>query len=119
MKFAMLAGVDLHHVSLNKVNLFSANLHGADLYRTNLTGANLSDANLEGALLVKANLMLADLSDADLQGARYDAKDTLFPKGFDPVRKANGSRSRAPGSIWSRKKFEAPPLGFSREHHLV
>ena len=89
LEFANLPFADLENAILT-----NAILTNADLRNAILSGAILSDAILSGAILRNANLKNADLknadlSDADLEfanlsGATFN-KETVFPKGFDPV----------------------------------
>ena len=91
---ANLSGANLSGANLSKVNLSDANLKYAILSDANLMGADLSGADLSGAILRNANLKNADLKNADLSGAILRNanlsgatfnKETVFPKGFDPV----------------------------------
>ncbi|WP_448562433.1 pentapeptide repeat-containing protein [Trichothermofontia sp.] len=74
MAFSVWQGHDLHHLSLQGVNLsqaklMGANLDGLDLRSVNLYAADLRFAHLRQANLSRANLSRANLFLADLQGA--------------------------------------------------
>jgi virginiamycin B lyase len=65
---AQLAGANLAAANLLNANLSDANLAGANLAGANLNGANLSGVNLAGANLNGANLNGANLTGASLKG---------------------------------------------------
>lgn len=64
-----LAGINLDHAWLERVELPGATLIRSSLRQATLTGANLAGANLEGADLRDADLVGANLSNAYLRGA--------------------------------------------------
>jgi uncharacterized protein YjbI with pentapeptide repeats len=67
-----LAGADLSHRSLARIDFSAADLRGANLQGCDLEGADLSDAWLEGADLSGARLIGARLSGARLTRWRLD-----------------------------------------------
>jgi uncharacterized protein YjbI with pentapeptide repeats len=106
---AVLQGINLSNVSLNRVDLRGTNLEGAILRGTNfafgdLTGANLTNTDLEGAIFQEAVLVdtvfensnlkdaflgLACILRANFRGAIFDNTDfmdcmrreTIWPNG--------------------------------------
>ncbi|TDV46289.1 pentapeptide repeat-containing protein [Actinophytocola oryzae] len=82
LRFARLAGTDLHFADLSSAVLFGADLAGADMSGVNLRAAtlidaslhqaDLRDADLAGVLASNVDLRAADLSRADLTGAHLD-----------------------------------------------
>lgn len=64
-----LAGINLDHAWLERVELPRATLIRSSLQRATQTVANLAGANLEGADLRDADLIGANLSNASLRGA--------------------------------------------------
>ncbi|WP_406303890.1 pentapeptide repeat-containing protein [Streptomyces sp. NBC_00885] len=60
---------NLSDVDLRWADLAGADLHGADLSSTNLEVADLTDADLRGAVMSDANLINASLTGADLRKA--------------------------------------------------
>ncbi len=66
---ANLVGANLGGASLRRVNLAGANLAGADMERVDLTGADLRGATLNDADLERGDLAGADLRGATLRGA--------------------------------------------------
>ena len=69
---ADLTGADLSHAKLRDANLIYATLLGAKLREADLTGADLSRSNLRYANLIYATLSQANLSHANLSGADID-----------------------------------------------
>lgn len=66
---ANLSGADLVHANLSGAILCEANLSGANLNHANLSGTNLEGANLSGTHLPFANLSGASFGEANLSGA--------------------------------------------------
>ena len=106
---ATLTNADLTSAILTNATLTNADLRNADLTNATLTNADLRNAILSGAILSGAYLSGADLSDADLSGAILSGailsgatfnKETVFPKGFDPI--ARGMK------LIEEKVLEAP-----------
>ncbi|WP_154655834.1 pentapeptide repeat-containing protein [Fortiea contorta] len=69
LSYTDMTDVILCGASLEKANLYQANLAGVDLTGANLRGAILTAANLQGANLKGANLEQAILSAANLENA--------------------------------------------------
>ena len=85
LSFAVLRGVDLDHVQLQRANLRHADMTGASLWQADLRDADLRSASLRGAKLDHADLSGANLHGADCTGGSFwgarlnatDAKDAL------------------------------------------
>ncbi len=86
---ASLPDANLSYANLSNADLEGADLRGADLRNADLRNADLEGADLRGADLRNANLRGANLRGANLRGANLlnatFNKETVFPKGFDPV----------------------------------
>ena len=78
------SGAFMHRVKLAGALLMEAKLNEAFLRGADLRGANLRDADFSGANLLKADLRDTKLSRTKLSGARYCARTTRLPAGFDP-----------------------------------